>query len=168
MKHRIITVAMLILTLLGNAAQAGPYAEKVNITSSSSPMGQLFIKDAKVPDASKVGIPAYPGAVIFQTREFGQMKGNGIPYLPYIKLLSSDPVEIVVNWYKQKLSSFFFEEKDFFGMISYRFWKVKGDYGMMDMNAMGTIENVIISDGKLHVDDYPSAVSMIEITYEHK
>ncbi len=51
-------------------------------------------------------------------------------------------------------------------MVSHRFWKVKGDYNMMDMDAMGTIENVVISDGKQHADDYPNVASMIEVTYE--
>lgn len=168
MKSRTLSYAMMMLALMGGSVMAGPLAEKVKITSSTSPMGQMMIQAAKVPDASTVGIPAYPGALIFQTREFGQMKANGEPYLPYVKLLSADPVDKVVEWYKKKLPNYFFDKKGFMGMYSYRFWKVKGDYGMLDMNAMGMNENVIVTDGTQHADDYPNAVSMIEITYESK
>jgi len=168
MNKPVLLMMPLVIAAFAANSVAGPYAEKVKITSSTTPMGEMVIKGTKVPDASKVGIPAYPGAVIFQTREFGQMKSNGKPYLPYIKLLSSDPIDKVVEWYKKKLPAYFFEKKSFFGMDSNRFWKVKGDYGFMDIDAMGMNENVIISDGKQHADDYPPVVSMIEITYESK
>jgi hypothetical protein len=164
----IVTAAILSLSASGFAI-AAPYASKVKITSGTSPIGQVFIKAAKVPDASAVGIPAYPGGVILQTRQKGAMKTDaGKAYLPYIKLLTPDSVDKVVAWYKAKLPRYFYQKKGFFGMNSYRFWKVKGDYGMMDMDAMGTIENVIISDGTQHADVYPKVSTMIEITYEPK
>jgi len=160
-----LTVISVVFT---TTAFAGAYADKVKITSSTTPMGEMVIKGAKVPDASKVGIPAYPGALVFQTREYGEMKSNGKPYLAYVKLLSADPVDKVVEWYKKKLPNYFFEKKGFFGMYSYRYWKKKGDYGMMDIDAMGMNENVIVTDGGQHADDYPDAVTMIEVTYEGK
>jgi hypothetical protein len=168
MKNKIATAAMLIFAVMGTSVVAGQFDEKVKITSNTTPLGQMVIKAAKVPDASVIGVPAYPGALIFQTREFGQMKSNGRPYLPYVKLLSADPVDKVIEWYKKELPDYFFEKKGFLGMYSYRFWKVKGDYGMLDMDAMGMNENIIVTDGKQHADDYPDAVSMIEITYESK
>ncbi len=168
MNKLIAMIGVLMFSVVGSQALADPFAEKVKITSGTTPLGQMAIDNAKVPDASQVGIPAYPGALIFQTREFGQMKSNGKPYLPYVKLLSADPVDEVVEWYKKKLPDYFFEKKGFLGMYSYRFWKVKGDYGMMDMDAMGMNENIVVTEGKQHADDYPDAVSMIEITYESK
>lgn len=168
MKELSAMTTLLMSILVSGFALAGPYAEKVAITADTTLMGQMVIKGSKVPDASVVGIPAYPGALVFQTRELGDMESNGQPYLPYIKLLSADPVEKVVEWYKTNLPAYFYQEVDFYGTYSHRFWKVKGDYGVMDIDAMGTNENVIISDGKQHNDDYPSAVSMIEVTYEPK
>jgi len=169
MKRLIIVTATILSISASGLAIATPYASKLKITSATSPIGQAFIKAAKVPSASAVGIPAYPGGVILQTRQKGAMKTDaGKAYLPYIKLLTSDSVDKVVAWYKSKLPKYFYQKKGFFGMNSYRFWKVKGDYGMMDMDAMGTIENVIISDGSQHADVYPKASTMIEITYEPK
>jgi len=169
MKKTIIITATILSLSAGGFVMAAPYASKVKITSRTSPIGQVFIKAAKVPEASAVGIPAYPGAVILQTRQKGAMKTDaGKPYLPYIKLLTSDSVDKVVAWYKAKLPRYFYQKEDFFGTNSYRFWKVKGDYGMMDMDAMGTIENVIIADGSQHADVYPDVTTMIEITYEGK
>ncbi len=167
MKKAIIFSVWIIFTGYISTALAEPYAPKVEITASTTMMGQMVIKAAKVPDRSAVAIPPYPGAVILQTRQSGDMQtSDGRPYLPYIKLLSSDPIDKVVAWYKKKLPSYFYQKSGFLGMYSHRFWKVKGDYGMMDMDAMGTVSNVIISDGKQHADDYPPAKAMIEITYE--
>ncbi|RMI03517.1 MAG: hypothetical protein D6681_09765, partial [Calditrichaeota bacterium] len=145
---------------------AEPYAPKVKITQDTSPMGRMFINMANVPDKSVVGIPPYPGAVVLQTRGAGEMKVNGKPYLPYIKLLTADSIDKVVSWYKAKLPSWQYQKVDFMGAVFHRFWKVKGNYEPMDMDAMGTIPNVVISDGKQHADDYPAVKTMIEITYQ--
>lgn len=162
---------LIVVTLVASGlsmAWAEPYAPKVKITANTSPIARAFIEAAKVPDKSAIVIPAYPGAVALQTRALGEMTVNGKPYLPYIKLLTSDPVDKVVSWYKKKLPSWYYQKLEFFGTYSHRFWKVKGDYGMMDMDSLGTIPNVVISDGKQHADVYPPVKTMIEITYQPK
>ncbi len=171
MKSNMKGILVLAVLVAGcfSSAWAEPYAPKVKITSDTTPMGRMVIDAAKAPDRNAVGIPPYPGAVILQTRQTGDMKtGDGKPYLPYVKLLTSDPLDRVVDWYKKKLPSFYYDKKGFMGMYVHRFWKVKGDYGMMDMDSLGTIPNVVISDGKQHADDYPPARTMIEVTYKPK
>ncbi len=161
-------MAALMVWGVASGAWAETYAPKVPVTSSTSAMGRVVIQSAKVPDSSVVGIPAYPGALVIQTREAGAMQASdGKPYLPYIKLLSSDTVDKVVKWYRERLSGWYYQKVSIFSMAeSHRFWKEKGDYGMMDMDAMGTVPNVIVSAGKQHADDYPPAEAMIEVTYQ--
>ncbi len=108
---KLIGITLIMVCLgLSSAALAAPYAAKVKITSNTSPLAQMFIKEAKVPDASAVAIPAYPGAEILQTRGYGDMKANGKSYLAYVKLLGPDPVDKVVAWYKEKIPSYFYQK----------------------------------------------------------
>ena len=83
---------MMLLTAIclgaSGLALAEPYADKVKITSNTSPIGQMMIKASIVPERSAVNIPPYPGAVILQTAAPGAMKMNGKDALPYIKLLT--------------------------------------------------------------------------------
>lgn len=169
MKKILMLLALICLGVSG-LALAGPYAEKVKITSSTTPMGQMVIKNSKVPERFTVGIPPYPGAVIFQTREASSVNINGKESrsLPYIKLLTSDDMGKVVAWYQDKLSSYYHQKKSFAGMSTHVFWKEKGDYNMFDITARMSNENVGISDGAIHKDDYPKAKTMIEITYVPK
>jgi len=165
MKTRVLLMTGLLLIAWNSWAE--PYAPKVKITQGTSAMGRMFINMANIPDKSAVGIPPYPGAVVLQTREPGAMQGSdGKPYLPYIKLLTADPIDKVVSWYKAKLPSWQYQKLDFMGGISHRFWKIKGNHGPMDMDAMGTIPNVVISDGTQHADDYPPVKTMIEMAYQ--
>lgn len=167
---KILMILTVICLCVSGLAIAGPYAEKVKITSNTTPMGQMVIMDSKVPDQTTVGLPPYPGAVIFQTRGAGTMNVNGkdSKSLPYIKLLTSDDMDKVVAWYKDKLSSYYHQKQSFAGMSTHVFWKEKGDYNMFDINARMVNENVGISDGAIHKDDYPKAKTMIEITYVPK
>jgi len=75
MKTIIISLALLCLGTSGLVV-AEPYADKVKITASTSEVGAMFIQGSKVPDRSAVNIPPYPGALILQTSEAGQMKMN--------------------------------------------------------------------------------------------
>ena len=160
---------LLIPIFMGSClmATAEPYAEKVKITSGTTPMGQMVIKDSKVPDRSTVSMPPYPGAVIFQTRDSGsaEINGKAVNTLPYIKLLTSDDMDKVVAWYKDNLSTYYYQKQGFAGMFTHIFWKEEGDYNMFDIYARMVNENVGISDGEIHKDDYSKAKTMIEITY---
>ena len=74
MKKLIATSLALTFAGLSNLAMADPYADKIEITSGTNPMSQMVIETAKVPDRALVGIPAYPGAKVFQTRDAGEME----------------------------------------------------------------------------------------------
>lgn len=167
MKTIIISLALLCLGTSGLVV-AEPYADKVKITASTSEVGAMFIQGSKVPDRSAVNIPPYPGALILQTSEAGQMKMNDKDNLPYIKMLTADEIDKVVAWYKEKLPSYYYQKQGFAGMFIHIFWKQKGDYQMFDVEARMLNENVGISDGAIHKDDYPQAKTMIEITYTGK
>ena len=165
-----LTVAMTMLLgfIMCSLVIAAPYADKIEITSSTDPMSKMMINGAKVPDRASVGIPAYPGAKVFQTRVAGEMTMNDEVYqtLAYIKLLSTDPVEKVVAWYKEQLKTYTYE--DVFG-ISWVFWKGEGEFNGLDMRQRTTIENVGVSEtiAAMEYDkDMKGAKSVIEVTYE--
>lgn len=163
---------MMLLTAIclgaSGLALAEPYADKVKITSNTSPIGQMMIKASIVPERSAVNIPPYPGAVILQTAAPGAMKMNDKDALPYIKLLTADDMDKVVAWYKDKLSTYYYQKQGFAGMFIHVFWKEKGDYQMFDVEARMLNVNVGISDGAIHKDDYPQVKTVIEIAYAVK
>jgi len=164
-KH--ITIAVAIFLFLSGVATAEPYADKIEITSKTSPMNQMVIKASKVPDRSAVGIPCYPGAKILQTKDVSEVEMNGQKYktLAYIKLLSTDPVDKIAAWYKEQLKGYTYE--DLFGMPV--FWKGKGKFNGLDMRQRMTIQNVGLSEPipEMGYDkDMKGVQSVIEITYE--
>ena len=146
---------------------AEAYAEKVEITSTTSEMSKMVIENSVVPDRDAVGIPAYPGARLFQSDEASEMTMNGVTVqtLPYLKLLSTDPVEKVVAWYKEQLPSY--GHKDVYGM-SWVFWKGEGEFDAMDMEQTMTRQNVTISDATVlgFDEDMQGAKSLIQVVYE--
>lgn len=161
----IIVTAVSVGMAMAGQVVAQAYADKVKITSTTTPMGEMVISASKVPDRALVNIPPYPDALVFQTRRKGEMKTNGKDCLPYIKLLSADPPEKVFAWYKKKLASYYYQKQGFAGIYTHIFWKEKGEYKMFDIEARLLNVNVGISDGTIHKDDYPQARTMIEVTY---
>ena len=156
-----------IFGLLSADLLAEPYADKIKITSNTSEMSKMVIEGANVPDRASVGIPAYPGAKILQTRDVGEMEANDESFktIAYMKLLSKDPVEKVVAWYKEQLPSY--GHKDFYG-VSWAFWKGEANFNAMDMTQTMTRENVMISDATVigYDSDMKGAKSVIEVSYE--
>ena len=168
MKSRnLLPLVSIIFGLFSANLLAEPYADKIEITSSTSPMSKMMIEAAKVPDRASVGIPPYPGAKIFQTRDAGEMEVNdeNIKTIAYVKLLSTDPVDKVVAWYKEQLASY--GHKNAYG-VAWVFWKGAGEYNSMDMTQSMTIENVQITDATVigYEDDLKGAKSVIEVSYE--
>lgn len=167
MKTIIIALSLSSMCVI-SLAFAEPYANKVEITSATSPLGQMVINAAIVPDQSAVDIPAYPGAVIFQTYGAGAMDANGTASLPYIKMLTPDQIDKVVAWYESQLPTYYHQKEEFFGTVINVFWKEKGNYNALDMEARMSHQNIGISDGSMHKDDYPQSTTMIEISYTGK
>jgi hypothetical protein len=85
--------------------------------------------------------------------------------IAYMKLLSTDPVDKVVAWYKKQLPSY--GHKDFYG-VSWAFWKGEASFNSMDMTDVMTRENVIIGDATVigYDDELKGAKSVIEVSYE--
>jgi len=163
-----VVLVMLLSFIISSHVIAEPYADKIKITSSTSPLSQMIINSAKVPDSSSVEISAYPGAKIFQTKDAGEMTANDESYktLAYIKLLSTDPVEKVVAWYKEQLKTYTYE--DVFG-VSWVFWKGEGEFNGLDIRLRTTIQNVGVSEAIAEMEygkDMKGAKSIIEVTYE--
>lgn len=168
MKKLIAIALALTFAGLSNLVMADPYADKIEITSGTNPMSQMVIEVAKVPDRALVGIPAYPDAKVFQTRDAGEMEMNDekVKTLAYIKLLSTDPVEKIVAWYKEQLNAYTYE--DVYG-VSWVFWKGKGKFNGLDVRQTTTIQNVMISntiEAMEYDKDMKGAKSIIEVTYE--
>lgn len=88
-----------------SSVSAEPFASPANIPSDAAKSHQAkIIRDSVIPEAAKVGIPAYPGAVIIRT-----FAVNDRPFkyegLPIIELITADDYETVVDYYKKQLPS---------------------------------------------------------------
>ena len=146
MKKRLLMIAIVVMVFCPLAVFAGDaYAPKVDVKKNGDPMSAMLINAAKVPDKSAVEIPPYPGARIYQTTDASEMTANDKRYntLPYIKLLSTDPPDKIVAWYKEQLKDYTYE--DVFG-TSWIFWKGKGKFNGLDIRDRMTKQNVGISE----------------------
>ena len=99
---------------VSTAAIAGePYAPKVKAPTGIEPFSVedftvMGINAAVVPEKSAVKVPPYPGVRVLQTTSGFKMtiKEKKVTCLPTIKLLSTDPVDKVVVFYKEKLKGY--------------------------------------------------------------
>jgi hypothetical protein len=165
--NTLVSLIPFIFSLLSADVLAEPYADKLKITSNTPEMSKMTIEAANVPNRAAVGIPPYPGAKIFQTRDAGEMEVNDESFktIAYMKLLSTDPVDKVVAWYKEQLPSY--GHKDFYG-VSWAFWKGEASFNSMDMTHTMTRENVLIGDATVigYDGELKGAKSVIEVSYE--
>lgn len=95
----------LFLSCVSSSVFAEAFASKAAIPVDAEKSHQAkIIRDSVVPDAAKVGIPAYPGAVIIRTFAINDQpfKYEG---LPIIELITTDDYETVVAYYKKQLPS---------------------------------------------------------------
>lgn len=175
---RLYVMVMITIFLFGvvfSVFAGDPYAPKADVPKNVSQddpqmMSIMMINAAKVPERSAVEIPPYQGARVFQTKDASEMTMNNKKYktLPYIKLLSIDPPEKIVAWYKEQLKGYTYE--DVFGS-SWVFWKGKGKFNGLDMRQRTTIQNVTISKAIAAMGydkDMKGTKSVIEVTYEPK
>lgn len=90
------------------------YAEPVAPLSKYSKDGLKLIKQQnksledlkkEIPSQEKVGIPVYPNATYASSMD----GGDSLP--PSINLISSDPAEKVMKWYRENLEGWSYSEK---------------------------------------------------------
>ncbi|HEC18872.1 MAG TPA: hypothetical protein ENI97_05960 [Gammaproteobacteria bacterium] len=95
-----------LFVLLSNApAQAGPFASRPEIPAEmADTYTAKAARESVIPEASRVGIPAYPGAVIIRTFAVDERppKYEG---LPIIEMITADDYQTVIDFYKQRLPS---------------------------------------------------------------
>jgi hypothetical protein len=167
MKNRLAAAfSPLVIGALSASLMAEPYAEKLVITPDTQPMTKMLVEAAKVPDRETVQVPPYPGARIIQTQDASEMEMNGktLKTLPYIKLLSTDPMDKVVAWYTDQLAGY--AKKDIYG-VAWLFWKGPEDFDAIDMGKARSMPNVMISDASAfnYDQDMKGAKTSIEISY---
>ena len=174
-KHLFLIASITVVFWLPVIQAAEPYASKVDVPKNVDPnspqyMSVRIINAAKVPDKSAVEIPSYPGAKVFQSKIADEMRANNKTYktFPYIKLLSIDPPDKIVAWYKTQLKGYTYQ--DVFG-VAWVFWKGEGKFNGMDIRQRMTIQNVGVSKAiaAMGYDNVmKGAKSVIEVTYEPK
>jgi len=99
-----LLVFLSTLTLPVNA-KAEAFASRPQIPADIGDSYQVqAARDSVIPDAARVGIPAYPGAVIIRTFAVGERppKYEG---LPIIELITTDDYQTVIDFYKKQLPS---------------------------------------------------------------
>lgn len=114
-------------------------------------IGIAFLKSVEIPDKSVVGVSAYPNSQIIQTNRGGE------DMLPSVRIVSTDDVTTVLNYYKSELSDWNYE--DFYGV--HMFWK--GEDKMKAM--MGGDPVVQIEDAEMFNKIAPSSKTTVLIGY---
>ncbi len=112
-----------------------------------------FISNAVIPDVESVGFPAYVDAKIFQSANPGEL---GSP-LAMIRTYSEAPMQEVIEFYKQKVSSDW-SYKEFYGV--HTLWKGDETEAMMSQ-----IPIISITDADDFNNIWPNAKTIIAIYY---
>jgi len=99
----VITVLLTGVTTTGVAGQ--PFAPRPQVPAEiiDTYIGKSA-RDAVIPDQERVGIPAYPGAVVIRSYAIDSRppKYKG---LPTVELITTDDYQTVVDYYKKALPS---------------------------------------------------------------
>ena len=97
------------------------------IPNSAYPKASL----SSIPDEATVGIPAYPKAYLLSYATSDDL-------LPGLVLVSSDPIDVVHSFYKEKLSEWVYDER------MQLYWPGPGDYKLSQ--HMGKVSSVTLSE----------------------
>jgi hypothetical protein len=112
------------------------------------------MESINIPDKKVVSIPAYPGSQIIQTSE----KTDDM--LPSIRLVSDDSTKKVIEFYKNELTDWKYE--DFYGV--HMFWESEDKMKAM----MGQEPVVQVESNEKFIHLVPSAKTTILIGYSPK
>lgn len=144
------------LLLLPFSISAQPFATKIDTPKNPQNDPEItfaiqILESAEIPDAKSVGVSAYPDAKIFQTT----IAQSGM--LPTVRLLSTDEVSAVKDYYKNELSDW--ELQDLYDVFTF----FRGD----KMKAMMMqIPVVQIQNADFFKKTMPSAKTVITIGYK--
>lgn len=169
--RKVMVTSFLVLAVSATAIAGEPYAPKVKAPTGIKPFSiedfdVMGINAAVVPEKSAVEIPPYPGARVLSTISEFKMTINKkkVTCLSSIKLLSTDPVDKVVAFYKEKLKEYRYKSM-WDGMINF-FWIGGKDDNMLDIKKACVTLYISISsaDSKM----MPKAKTEIQLTYGAK
>jgi len=166
----IIAMAGLLFFNFSSMVSGEPFAPKVNVPKNVKP-GTMeafdvgMVRAAVVPDKMAVGMPSYPGAKVVQTMvDMSQMvNGKKQNCLPWIKLLSADPMNKIVEFYKTNAKGYQF--KSTMGIIN-TFWTDRKDLNPMDVRQICVTPNITIMDINMKSKLMPEAITEIQIGYK--
>lgn len=142
-------VLMGLLMILAINVRAQKYAPTAEFTAET--MGG--IDDNDVPMKDEVEIPPYPGAVIASLYSPAEDEQQGL--LPYINLISSDPIDKVMEFYEHELLQL--EGWKWSEMMEFFY---KGDDAMKAMSNQVPFVNIMEAD--------PEAFDVIYMTGDLK
>lgn len=149
---------------------AGGYAAKLTMPKKlpdhdEVPLAEMFLKAAQVPAAADVNIPAYPDARIVSSMgamQYSGSSGEG-QSLPGMVLLSSDELDAVLAFYKDKLAGW--QYQDFYGV--HTLWNGPEGSNALDMTAGYST----LSLSEIKADDvfralWPEMRTKIDVVYD--
>ena len=144
------------LFLFSLSILAQPYASKIDTPKNPDndpelAFGIQILSGVEIPEVKDVKVAPYPGAKIFQTT----IAQSGM--LPTVRLLSTDEVSKVTEYYKKELADWNY--KDFYGI--HTFFKGDETKAMMMQGPVVQIESADKFNNLM-----PSAKSAITIGYD--
>lgn len=104
MKKVLGVIAGGALLFCGVALAGEPFAQKAQVPED---LGNAYLatsaRDAVIPDKERVGIPAYPGAVVIRTYAV-DVRPPAYEGLPIVEMISTDDYQTVIDYYKKLLA----------------------------------------------------------------
>jgi hypothetical protein len=140
------------------------YAQKLPVPDEtpSGPDGELMVmavRNASVPSASEVGVPAYPGARILATMAAGAMTQKSLPALA---MLSTDDIAAVLQFYQEKLAGW--EHWEMIG--NHMFWDGPEDSNPMDITGSFPLVGIVsVEESSTEAAIWPGVKTRIDIRY---
>ncbi len=142
----------------------GPYAPVFiipeGLESADRYLSQQERVKSLIPKKEEVNVSPYPGAVVFLVHTTDELKQvTGKAGLAEIKIIVTDPLEDVVEFYNEQLPDWSYNET--FSI----FWEGKGDFSISKlMEGMPHIS--IVEASPVVTDLVPEATFLIGIVYE--
>lgn len=124
----------------------------------------MAVRNASVPSASAVGVPAYPGARVLSTMAASEMTVNDqkVTSLPALALLANDDIAKVAAFYTEKLTGW--DHEEFYG--NHMFWQGPEGSNPLDITGQFPVVGLVsLEETDTERAIWPEVRTRIDIRY---
>ncbi len=147
----------------GSSSEASkPYAPMATLPSGvkPDPFTESMLANPSIPGMNQVSVPPYPGAHLIAAYPV-KIGGSQQPEQMILKLVTDDPPERVVEYYRRELSQWSTAQLG----ILYTFWKGEGQFDPGNSSSLREMVPWMVITNNPNPEYWPQARSHIEISY---